>query len=1008
MGRETGPDLIRRLLEPALVRIKMANTVVVGAGFLVPQRRILTCAHVVNVALGRGENEADRPTRPVSVDFLFAAPRRTLSARVRNWVPAHSDGGGDIALLELENDVPDGAQPVQLVGAANASGHVFWACGFPDGHPGGYWTDGRIVRAQGTGLIQIEIPKLTGAAVERGFSGTAVWDHQLEGVVGMVATYDLAMERRTAFIIPTESLSEVLPETALQIAPPCPYRGLAAFAKEHRNVYFGREEAVADLSQRVARQPVTVVTAPSGAGKSSVVAAGLTPSLEDQSWHVVSLRPEREPFRSLATALLPSFEPHLNNVTSLDARDDLARHLRQGRLGEICATIAQNTGSDRMLLVVDQFEELFTLTPEPDRTPFADALLAAADRDDRARPILRLVLVVRADFLGQLVEHSGLGRLVEKYTIVLQRMDAAQLRRAIEEPAEVGGTQFEAYLVDRILRDVEKEPGNLPLLQFALTELWKRRQNRRLTHAAYAELGGVEGALAHYADSVYKRLGSADQQRTRRVLVQLVRPGEGTPDTRRLVSRAEVGPGAWAILRRLADERLVVTGEDANRQETAELAHEALINSWQLLREEIDTHRDFRSWQERLGVALRLWKQHGSQVGYLLHGPHLEEAERWIVQRPDEISVEEQDYFYASRVQANHGPNRPPGDRAANLLDAMDGWPIPSMTRPLRRLVDLVVNMERWRLSQKPRWSAVHKAAVSFWVWGLLAWYWAEHGRRTLHEIETGWSTGQPIDLGWTSEATGRWIETSLSTSLWRAAVGYLASFAAVWLLTRPVFRLLAGRWPAPLRWLLVSPQRRQLGRDRKRLEKLESTLKTGSATQRQIRECERLTWHVHREMPPELDQVQATRLGNVAAAADAWPQLTWGLDPAVCMPRLWPLLPAWIRASLEMSRNELFKSVTWWIRSASIAIWIIWTWWAIPVAVYATWRATRALRNPPVAYAEAEYVALQHHRLRLYEAMSEPVPSDLDEECAYGEALSTRLRNTGTKQLDFTRRVGF
>ena len=204
---------------------------------------------------------------------------------------------------------------------------------------------------------------------------------------------------------------------------------------------------------------------------------------------------------------------------------------------------------------------------------------------------------------------------------------------AIEKPAEMQGAAFEPGLVERILDDVGEKPGNLPLLEFTLTQLWEQQTDGWLTHADYEAMGCVEGALAAYADQVYAGLEAGEQERARSALVQLVQPGEGTEDTRRIATREEIGDENWELVQRLADRRLVVTGRDAQGRETAEVVHEALIQKWGLFREWMDADRAFRSWQERLRSSLRQWQESGQDEGALLAGVPLAVAQNWLAER---------------------------------------------------------------------------------------------------------------------------------------------------------------------------------------------------------------------------------------------------------------------------------------------------------------------------------------------------------------------------------------
>ncbi len=463
--------------------------------------------------------------------------------------------------------------------------------------------------------------------------------------------------------------------------PPCPYRGLFAFKEEDAPFFFGREAFAAQLVEAVHRQPLVAVLGPSGSGKSSVVQAGLLPRLRKEStspptdlgptnWLVTMFRPGELPFQALAAALIEFLQPEISEADRLVEAGKLAKALSNGEtmLPEIVARIIeknwQQKADSRLLLVIDQFEELYTLCPEPDiRHRFVDQLLAAAEAGRNYRGILSqppfalyhlpvsIVLTMRADFLAQALTHRQFADALQVADVKLGPMTRQELERAVENPAGRQGVLFEKGLAARILDDVGEEAGRLPLLEFALTSLWDKQQGGLLTHEAYEASGKVEGALANYADEVYAKLSPAQQTQARRMFIQLVRPGQGTEDTRRLANRAELGEANWALAQKLADARLVVTGRNAAGQETAEVVHEALIRGWERLRNWMNVDRTFRAWQERLRLALQQWETSRRDEGALLRGVLLAEAEGWLVERKNDLSAAEQEFIQASIAQ---------------------------------------------------------------------------------------------------------------------------------------------------------------------------------------------------------------------------------------------------------------------------------------------------------------------------------------------------------------------
>ncbi|MGD2079202.1 MAG: serine/threonine-protein kinase, partial [Chloroflexota bacterium] len=381
-----------------------------------------------------------------------------------------------------------------------------------------------------------------------------------------------------------------------------PYRGLYAFREEDAPYFFGRESFSNRLFETLGENSMAAVIGPSGSGKSSVVFAGLLPRLrEHPDLRVMQMRPGGQPFHSLAEALMAQLDPEVGESARLEKVDELANDLREGQqqLSEVMRRLEGSDGNHQhQILVVDQFEELYTLcTDEQVRHTFPNTLFDAvyAGRGQGA-PKLRLVLTLRADFMGQALTDRPFADALQESDVKLGPMTRSELARAIESPAAKKNVIFEAGLVDRILDDVGDEPGNLPLLEFALTLLWERRTGRRLTHAAYDAIGRVEGSLARYADEVYERLSNEERRLARRVFTQMVRPGQGTEDTRRLATRRELGYEEWELAQRLADARLVVTGRAADGQKTVEVVHEALIRGWGRLREWMNSERTFRAW----------------------------------------------------------------------------------------------------------------------------------------------------------------------------------------------------------------------------------------------------------------------------------------------------------------------------------------------------------------------------------------------------------------------------
>lgn len=388
---------------------------------------------------------------------------------------------------------------------------------------------------------------------------------------------------------------------------PCPYRGLFHFRPEDADFFFGRDIFINELYEATQNQSFIPILGASGVGKSSVVFAGLVPRLvESGYWKFTYFRPGKNPFYAISQALVPLYARNLSETEMLAQAYQLAKWLRDRTilLADVFTTILRNYPNNRILLVADQFEELYTLCQEEkERRIFIDTILDALYQVSEQFPLsVVLVATIRIDFLGSILSYPPFADVIRDVDIKIRSMNSDELREAIEKPAGKVGVHFEQGLVERIISDVEDEPGSLPLLEFSLTKLWEERKRNKLTHEAYEAIGKVSGALTLYADEKYSRLKPGEKIQARRIFVQLVNPGYGTEDTRRVATRAELNDDDWGLVKKLADARLVVTSYLANSQafishlstpteaanESVEIVHEALILNWEKMKEWID------------------------------------------------------------------------------------------------------------------------------------------------------------------------------------------------------------------------------------------------------------------------------------------------------------------------------------------------------------------------------------------------------------------------------------
>ncbi|MEZ4621778.1 MAG: SUMF1/EgtB/PvdO family nonheme iron enzyme [Caldilineaceae bacterium] len=439
-----------------------------------------------------------------------------------------------------------------------------------------------------------------------------------------------------------------------------PYQELNYFGFADAHRFFGREQLTAELAGYLRSHPFLAVVGASGSGKSSLVRAGLIPALHygeplvdgtlppagSPHWPIHIMQPKAHPLRELAATLLRDGDSDLEHIR---LEDELAQDARI--LDRRATRLLSGGAAKRLLLVVDQFEELFTLCKDPsERKAFVDNLLTAAVADG----VTTVVITLRADFYAHCFAFDNLRAALEGYQKNIGPMDQDELRRAIEEPARLGGWELEPGLVELLLADVGDEPGALPLLSHALLETWKRRRGRTLTLAGYAASGRVQGAIAHTAEAVFTQLATPQQQAiAKNIFLRLTELGEGAEDTRRRVQLAELMPKPAekatieAVLTTLADARLVTTDKDE-----VEVAHEALIRSWPTLRGWLDENREGIRLRHRLLEDAQRWAELEHDREALYSGRRLEQVAEWESTGAFALSTLEQTFLEASEARA--------------------------------------------------------------------------------------------------------------------------------------------------------------------------------------------------------------------------------------------------------------------------------------------------------------------------------------------------------------------
>jgi len=612
-----------------IVRVLAPSGETAGTAFLASEDGlVVTCAHVVDAALATDGS--------VALAFL-AAPGTGGSASVEQACTSPA-ASLDLAVLRLRDAPPAGATRFVLGNSADALGGVYRTFGFPAVKP----VDGLAGKVEVTGF-SIEngsrVLQLRSNEVSRGFSGAPVWN-KLGAVIGIVVSIVPAgvdpsgKQSEVSFVRPVESLLELCPRLRPETA--CPYRGLQLFEEEHASWYFGRGAAAEELLAAVAKSDFVAVVGVSGSGKSSLARAGLA--------RAAAANPTRHAARLRRRLITPG----------IDAVASLAETLR--------------AEAGKTLLVVDQFERLFTEGDADSRAAFVDELVAVSHAG------VKTVIVLRADFYDRVLNEPALGEAIKGGSqVTLLAMSKEELREAIVEPARLEHRSVEPRLVGALIDDVHGRAGDLPLLQFALTELWKADAYKGVvTLQSYDRLGGGEGgvgmrgALAGYAEDEWAQLTRDEQRMAKAVLLRLAGAGAtmadapGRVDTSRRARMAELDPAAQNVATKLADRRLLTTGTDADGAPTVEVVHEALIRAWPRLYGWIERDPNYVRWyDEDLRPFLRSWEEQGrSDDQLVLRGAPLAEASRWLRDHGDELAGPAAEFIEANLAAARSDEER--------------------------------------------------------------------------------------------------------------------------------------------------------------------------------------------------------------------------------------------------------------------------------------------------------------------------------------------------------------
>jgi hypothetical protein len=478
-----------------------------------------------------------------------------------------------------------------------------------------------------------------------------------------------------------------------------PYKGLRPFGEADADDFFGRETLIQELLGRIAevgdpaagsKQDLTrflAVVGPSGSGKSSVVKAGLIPALRrggvpgSEDWFFLDLMPGAHPLEELEAALLR---------IAVNPPESLLAQLREDERGLLRAVqrVLPPDPNVELVLVIDQFEEIFTQVEDEEMRAFLLDSLVTLVLDERSRA--RVVVTLRADFTGRVLEYVDFGELVRQRTTFVLPLTPDELEQAVVGPATRVGLVAEPGLVATIVQDVGDQPGVLPLMQYALTELFELesasgwQQGRILTRAAYQESGGVTGALGRRAEELYADLDEAAQEAARQLFLRLVTLGEGTEDTRRRVVRTELSALQTlevsqtskvldGVINLYGRHRLLTFDHDpVTRTPTVEVAHEALLREWGRLRRWLENSRSDVRMERSLAAATAEWNGAKREPSYLLRGTRLTQFEDWAAESVVALTQDQRAYLEVSQAEREiqHARER----RARTVLRLLQGF----------------------------------------------------------------------------------------------------------------------------------------------------------------------------------------------------------------------------------------------------------------------------------------------------------------------------------------------
>lgn len=628
-------------LRYGIVRILKQNGKTAGAGFVLTDNGLIaTCSHVVQ----SHESQNRREPTPEERTVVFATGEQRQAWVDLNWW--RSSQAEDVAVLRIDGVLPAHVKALPLGSSDGTSGHSFETFGFPEANlEGGLRGIGELLGE--TSIQGMRVLQLRSGEVTTGFSGTPVVDNLRRRVVGMITSITMPDKNgrltETAFITPIETLRGVC--DAIDLRDECPYRGLSFFTEKDNAFFFGREKIVDTLVDSLFRKDscFLAVFGPSGCGKSSVVQAGLIPKLHDVYWDIFVTRP---------TDTDPPFQQWIAWLVQFPIQQQATQP------GQFPRHVA---------VVIDQFEEVFVAFSQEE---YQQIIMELTNVLEKKSPYLTLILVMRNDFYSLFMQHEALARWKQGHLVdIPPTIKRDEVVAMVKKPAEIVGWQFEDEgLIEAIANDTletalnsNRNSGNstvLPLLEFALTQLWDHRQGGVLTRNVYRRIGGVTGGLVNWADAAFNRFEERLHPLVRRTFMELIHLGNEDqliPDSRRrrelteLVHNEAERNDIYQVVERLVDARLLVKSLKGGEEKvTVEIIHDALFQKWKRLKDWIAEKREILIWSQEHEERVEGWASERDE-DKLLRRSELEGTWKFLESHQIDLNPHEQDFIKESK-----------------------------------------------------------------------------------------------------------------------------------------------------------------------------------------------------------------------------------------------------------------------------------------------------------------------------------------------------------------------